>query len=320
MHAIVVLHAPLCAPSCRRESDCKGTSLYGHRPSKAINSASKCEVSHFSLMKSTYSGRSKKLQRTELNQIGAASGRTPNDISCFTLSTITLVSLRQISKLHQTTSAECAACTNRCAHREGPVSKNPRRWLIFMIFVPDLFSLGYAQQTVPAADATSTNLQLNVIVTPKSGVPVTSLQKGDFTLTDNKSPRQITFWYLGRERAFADFANCDAAAYLVRREHSGPQDRSLGISGLAAAFWCTYRTRWKATTVPIFRVSKLGRTSLRPGFKCNNPRFKCHYAMINSRKIVENKQQQFRDLKCRVTVVSASVSPRVFRIGGTFSF
>jgi hypothetical protein len=59
---------------------------------------------------------------------------------------------------------------------------------------------------------------------------------------------------------------------------------------------------------------------LRPGFKCNNPRFKCHYAMINSRKIVENKQQQFRDLKCRVTVVSASVSPRVFRIGGTFSF
>jgi VWFA-related protein len=72
------------------------------------------------------------------------------------------------------------------------VSKNPRRWLIFMIFVPNLFSLGYAQQTVPAADATSTNLQLNVIVTPKSGVPVTSLQKGDFTLTDNKSPRQIT--------------------------------------------------------------------------------------------------------------------------------
>jgi VWFA-related protein len=61
-----------------------------------------------------------------------------------------------------------------------------------MIFAPNLFSLGYAQQTSATAGATSRNLQLNVIVTPKSGVPVTGLQKDDFTLTDNKSPRQIT--------------------------------------------------------------------------------------------------------------------------------
>src|SRR6266550_3821555 len=36
MHAIVVLHAPLCVPSCRRESECKGTSLYGHRPRSPV--------------------------------------------------------------------------------------------------------------------------------------------------------------------------------------------------------------------------------------------------------------------------------------------
>src|ERR1700733_6285121 len=80
------------------------------------------------------------------------------------------------------------AGASECAHRKGPVSKNSRGWLIFMVFASNLFSISYAQQTSPTAGATSRNLQLNVIVTPKSGVPVMGLQKEDFSLTDNKSP------------------------------------------------------------------------------------------------------------------------------------
>lgn len=49
-----------------------------------------------------------------------------------------------------------------------------------------------AQQISPAAHITSRSIRLNVIVSPKSGSPVTGLREQDFTLLDNKSPEAIT--------------------------------------------------------------------------------------------------------------------------------
>jgi VWFA-related protein len=66
-----------------------------------------------------------------------------------------------------------------------------------------LFSLisGFAQQNGPAgqlvpaasvpAGSASRQMALDVVVTDKSGKPVTGLQQGDFTLLDNKQPQKI---------------------------------------------------------------------------------------------------------------------------------
>ncbi|HWZ52785.1 MAG TPA: VWA domain-containing protein [Granulicella sp.] len=54
------------------------------------------------------------------------------------------------------------------------------------------------QQTAPAAQPQSGKITLDVVVTPKSGAPVSDLQAQDFTLLDNKTPRPITSF-----RAFA---------------------------------------------------------------------------------------------------------------------
>jgi VWFA-related protein len=49
----------------------------------------------------------------------------------------------------------------------------------------------FAQKTVPPAAATASRISLDVVVTPKSGPPVSGLQQGDFTIFDNKTPRPI---------------------------------------------------------------------------------------------------------------------------------
>ncbi|HTZ98800.1 MAG TPA: VWA domain-containing protein [Candidatus Aquilonibacter sp.] len=51
-----------------------------------------------------------------------------------------------------------------------------------------------AQQTKPAAQPNDGRINLDVVVTPKSGPPVGDLQEQDFTLLDNKTPRPITFF------------------------------------------------------------------------------------------------------------------------------
>ena len=48
------------------------------------------------------------------------------------------------------------------------------------------------QQTTPAAQPPSGKITLDVVVTPKGGAPVPNLQRQDFTLLDNKTPRSIT--------------------------------------------------------------------------------------------------------------------------------
>jgi VWFA-related protein len=63
--------------------------------------------------------------------------------------------------------------------------------LVVAALLPSLDTAS-AQQISPAVNSSSRSLRLNVIVTPKAGLPVTSLQKQDFTLMDNKSPLPIT--------------------------------------------------------------------------------------------------------------------------------
>jgi VWFA-related protein len=55
-----------------------------------------------------------------------------------------------------------------------------------------------AQQTTPSGPAPETRIELDVVVTAKSGPPVADLQQQDFTLLDNKTPRTLTSF-----RAFA---------------------------------------------------------------------------------------------------------------------
>jgi VWFA-related protein len=52
--------------------------------------------------------------------------------------------------------------------------------------------LASAQQNTPAALSPGSALDLDVVVTAKSGPPVADLEQQDFTLFDNKTPRPIT--------------------------------------------------------------------------------------------------------------------------------
>jgi VWFA-related protein len=49
-----------------------------------------------------------------------------------------------------------------------------------------------AQQNVPSSGANSSSINLDVVVTPKSGPPVANLEQKDFTLFDNKTLQRIT--------------------------------------------------------------------------------------------------------------------------------
>jgi hypothetical protein len=51
---------------------------------------------------------------------------------------------------------------------------------------------GPGEQTPPAVILTPRSIHLNVVVTTKSGQPVTGLQQRDFTIFDNNSTRSIT--------------------------------------------------------------------------------------------------------------------------------
>lgn len=53
-------------------------------------------------------------------------------------------------------------------------------------------SVASAQQSQPSAQSSGGRIDLDVVVTPKSGAPVGDLQQQDFTLLDNKAPQTIT--------------------------------------------------------------------------------------------------------------------------------
>lgn len=66
---------------------------------------------------------------------------------------------------------------------------NPyRRFLLVLL----LFAGAISAQDSPQAQAGSRNISLDVVVTPKSGQPVSGLRQQDFTVLDNKAPQTIT--------------------------------------------------------------------------------------------------------------------------------
>ena len=66
------------------------------------------------------------------------------------------------------------------------------RFGLFLL-VPLLCTVGLcAQQNVPSTSAPASRIDLDVVVTPKSGPPVADLQQQDFTLLDNKTPKHVT--------------------------------------------------------------------------------------------------------------------------------
>ena len=63
---------------------------------------------------------------------------------------------------------------------------------IHLLFASLVFALqASAQQQVSTPTATSRNISLHVVVTTKSGPPIAGLQRGDFTLLDNKIPQTL---------------------------------------------------------------------------------------------------------------------------------
>jgi hypothetical protein len=72
---------------------------------------------------------------------------------------------------------------------------------LFLVFASLLFSVA------AAAQRPETNVQgqpgaitLDVVVTPKSGPPVSGLQQLDFTILDHKAPQAIASFQAFRER------------------------------------------------------------------------------------------------------------------------
>ncbi len=67
------------------------------------------------------------------------------------------------------------------------------RRLGLLIFAPMLFvAVLSAQQKTPPIPPAAATIDLEVVVTPRTGPPVADLQQQDFTVFDNKSPQRIT--------------------------------------------------------------------------------------------------------------------------------
>jgi VWFA-related protein len=63
----------------------------------------------------------------------------------------------------------------------------------FLLFTPVLCTaVFFAQQNTPPTSAPASRIDLDVVVTPKSGPAVAGLQQQDFTLFDNKAAQRIT--------------------------------------------------------------------------------------------------------------------------------
>jgi hypothetical protein len=68
---------------------------------------------------------------------------------------------------------------------------NARRCLLILPFLLCTAAVS-ARQHGPAAQPGSGRIVLDVVVTPKSGQPVSGLQQQDFTVLDNKVPQALT--------------------------------------------------------------------------------------------------------------------------------
>ena len=64
--------------------------------------------------------------------------------------------------------------------------------LALLLFLPWFSVAASAQQENPQTPPVNGRIYLDVVVTPRSGPPVSGLQQQDFTLLDNKAPQPIT--------------------------------------------------------------------------------------------------------------------------------
>jgi VWFA-related protein len=70
------------------------------------------------------------------------------------------------------------------------------RRLGLLIFAPMLFvAVLSAQEKAPPTPAAAATIDLDVVVTPRTGPPVAELQQQDFTILDNKTPQRITSFH-----------------------------------------------------------------------------------------------------------------------------
>ncbi len=69
------------------------------------------------------------------------------------------------------------------------------RRLGLLILAPMLFTAVLSAQKKTPAPAASATIDLDVVVTPRSGRPVADLQQQDFTVFDNKTPQHITSFH-----------------------------------------------------------------------------------------------------------------------------
>jgi VWFA-related protein len=118
---------------------------------------------------------------------------------------------------------------------------------VFVTFVPLLFAAVLSAQDQTTALRDTSQIHLDVVVTAKSGPPVSGLQQKDFTLLDNKSPREITsFLAVGGSQApvevilVVDAVNADYQTVAYEREQIDKVLRSDGghlAQAMALAFF-----------------------------------------------------------------------------------
>jgi VWFA-related protein len=102
-----------------------------------------------------------------------------------------------------------------------------RPCFIFILFALSSAAIP-AQQAAPSSPPAAGRIYLDVVVTPKSGAPVSGLQQQDFTILDNKTPQAITsFAALGGPQApvelvvLIDAINADLATVSFGRAEVG---------------------------------------------------------------------------------------------------
>jgi len=82
----------------------------------------------------------------------------------------------------------CQKLTNR--HPKETMSSHLRAFFLLLLAAPALQSLPQQRQQAPAPDLG--RIVLNVVVTSKSGQPVSGLRQQDFTILDNRTPQTMT--------------------------------------------------------------------------------------------------------------------------------
>lgn len=111
----------------------------------------------------------------------------------------------------------------------------------FLLLIPVLLTLVlcapafFAQQNTQPTTAPPSTIDLDVVVTPKSGPAVAGLQQQDFTIFDNKAPQRITSFHArsGRQDPVSIILVIDAvnAGYQNIAYQRGQIDRFLHANG-----------------------------------------------------------------------------------------